>query len=71
MSKVITLSKILKTCPFCGCVIGDNQPFITEREVGYDLYSSVHAIQCDECGVIMYGETREEVIKKWNRRAKE
>lgn len=62
---------ILKPCPFCGWDIGDNQPFITEKEVGHDLYSSVHAIQCDECGVMMYGETREEVIEKWNRRVKE
>jgi len=60
-------SDILKPCPFCGCVIGSNQPFMSDLGTGEDCY----VIQCDECHGMYYDRDKDEAIRGWNRRVGE
>lgn len=49
----------LKPCPFCGntCLV------LRPRFASF--------IKCNDCGTIKIGDTFEECVEKWNRRAKE
>jgi len=60
--------KELKICPFCGHVITD------EKEIGWSIvintYSGKRFFQCTECKARgPEGNTNEEAIAAWNRRA--
>lgn len=57
----------LKPCPFCGHKITDRQPFWDDLGTDDDYY----VIRCPLCMVLMYEETPELVIEKWNKRVKE
>ena len=64
----------LKPCPFCGCYI------FGELDVGMCVDPAAYwdsamrgeiswYVSCNHCGVIMKGDSQQDVIDKWNRRA--
>lgn len=57
----------LKPCPFCGHKITGNEPHWDDLGTDDDYY----VIRCHFCMVLMYDETPELVIEKWNKRANE
>lgn len=67
-------SVFIEACPFCGCDI------LGEIEVGMCVNPAAYwdgamrgeiswYVSCVHCGVIMKGDSQQEVIDKWNRRA--
>ncbi len=54
------INKLLP-CPFCG---GDN---LTSDFIYNDPYTQAW-VECEDCEIVIDGDTKEEVIDKWNRR---
>ena len=60
----------VKPCPFCGVQMEDSDA----DDYLHPMREGFWSINCLEiaggCGVQMIGDTRQEVIQKWNRRVK-
>jgi Lar family restriction alleviation protein len=60
----------LKPCPFCGSepVIEVISPHGHILAAWMPDYPGGAFIECPECGAGMSGDTRQEIVDKWNRR---
>ena len=57
----------LKPCPFCGCIIEGEQPYVDDFDTDDDYW----VIKCGYCNAMIYDNLdRNEVIRKWNQRAR-
>lgn len=67
------MAETLKPCPFCGNPpverrIVEMYPADADWPAGE--YDAHYTIACDDCGIDMGDEYRDEVVANWNRRAK-
>ena len=59
----------LRRCPFCG---GEAEVFsdVTfKAETGEEVGKNKYFVWCTECPALTSGDTREEAVGRWNRRA--
>lgn len=59
----------MKKCPFCGEKVIFSHPFLLQLSNGRWLLNHYCHLDSDELDVVIdiYGDTKEEVIQKWNR----
>lgn len=56
----------IKRCPFCG-----EYPEVVDKNAGTPSFVSIFVIRCKNCGCYFeknFGDTKEEIIKRWNNR---
>lgn len=59
----------MKTCPFCREKVKLSHPFLMQLSNGRWIFNHYCHLDSDALDVVIdiYGDTKEEVIQKWNR----
>ena len=56
---------IIRACPFCGQI-----PILTDgRRHPNGEWVEIPKVWCKPCGIVMHGQSREEALTKWDKRA--
>lgn len=59
----------LKTCPFCGAKAEIIRDKTFNAETGEALTEPMWFVWCTKCSALVSGETEDDAIHYWNRRA--
>ena len=59
----------LKSCPFCGEKAEVFNDVTFKAETGEQIVGKKFFVWCTDCPALVSGDTKEEAIEAWNRRA--